>query len=106
MIQSNADLLANVYEDEALSSELFGETNDTVIAENTEISTVLTDDESDSIAEQTDVQTIVLIDAMAGFASESNIPDTNQLANMSDDMAMNQLLVGAQVQQLSHTKIK
>lgn len=98
VIQNNADLLANVYEDEALSSELFGETNDTLIAENTEISSVLTDDESDSIAEQTDAQTIILIDAMAGFASESNISDANNLADITDDTAMNQLLVGTQVQ--------
>src|SRR5699024_6418993 len=98
IIQSNADLLAGIYEDEALSPELFGETNDTLLADNAEISSVLTDDESDSIAEQTDVQTIILIDAMAGFAGESNISDTSQLADITDDTAMNQLLVGTQVQ--------
>ena len=98
IIQNNADLLSNIYEDEALSSELFGETGDTVIAENTEISSVLTDDESDSIAEQTDVQTIVLIDAMAGFASESNIADTTSITDITDSTMMNQLLVGTQAQ--------
>lgn len=98
IIQNNADLLSNIYEDEALSSELFGETGDTVIAENTEISSVLTDDESDSIAEQTDVQTIVLIDAMAGFASESNIADTTNITDITDSTMMNQLLVGTQAQ--------
>jgi hypothetical protein len=35
---------------------------------------------------------------MAGFVTESNISDTNNFANATDDIVTNQLLVGTQVQ--------
>jgi hypothetical protein len=97
-IQTNADLLSGIYEDETVSSALFSETDVNLLADTANASAILSSDESDLISEQTDVQTIVLIDAMAGFVTESNISDTNNFANATDDIVTNQLLVGTQVQ--------
>ena len=97
-IQTNADLLSGIYEDETVSSALFSETDVNLLADTANASAILSSDESDLISEQTDVQTIVLIDAMSGFVTESNISDTNNFANATDDIVTNQLLVGTQVQ--------
>ena len=96
VIQSNSDLLSNIYADDSITFDLLTEAGSTVISDIS--NSVSVTDETGEIAEQTDVQTIILIDAMAGFATESNISDTNNFANATDDIATNQLLVGTQVQ--------
>ncbi|MFT3950948.1 MAG: calcium-binding protein [Oscillospiraceae bacterium] len=98
-IQTNADLLAGIYEDDTASTNLFSEPDTAIISDATETNAVLPNEKSDVISEQTDVQTIILIDAMAGFAAQGNISDTNaNLSDTADSTIMNQMLVGTQVQ--------
>lgn len=94
--QTNAELLSELYAEDALSTELISETYNTIISEVTDSTTVA--DETDEIADQTDLQVMILTENMSAFADEDNVSDVINVADASADVtAMNQLLVNSTV---------
>lgn len=98
LVQSNADLLAEIYtEDTAVSEELVAETSETVISDVANATTV--SEETDEVSAQTDVQVMILTENMSAFANENNVSDsTNIIDSAMDASALNQLLVDTSVQ--------
>lgn len=96
VIQSNADLLSDIYADDSLSSDLLTETDSTVISDVS--NSVSVTDENEEIADQTDIQVMILTENMSAFATEDNISDSTNITDTTDTSVMNQLLVGSQVQ--------
>ena len=98
LVQSNADLLAEIYtEDTAVSEELVAETDETVISDVANATTV--SEETDEVSAQTDVQVMILTENMSAFANENNVSDsTNIIDSAMDASALNQLLVDTSVQ--------
>ncbi|MBQ3565886.1 MAG: hypothetical protein IJA12_01785, partial [Oscillospiraceae bacterium] len=98
LVQSNADLLAEIYtEDTAVSEELVAETSETLISDVTNATTV--SEETDEVSAQTDIQVMILTENMSAFANENNVSDsTNIIDSAMDASALNQLLVDTSVQ--------
>lgn len=97
LIQESADILSELYADEKLTSDIFKETDSTVISDISDSISVI--DESDEVADQTDIQVMILTENMSAFADEDNIFDNADVFNPTDDTSMmNQLLVGSPVQ--------
>ena len=65
VIQSNAELLSDIYSDESMSSDLLTEINDTVLIDSS--STVSAAKETEETADQTDIQVIILTENMSAF---------------------------------------
>ena len=96
VIQSNANLLSDIYADDSLSSDLLTEADSTVISDVSDSVSVV--DESEEIADQTDIQVMILTENMSAFSNEDNISESTNITDITDTSVMNQLLVGSQVQ--------
>lgn len=97
IIQDNADILSELYADDSLTSDIFTETDSTVISDVSD--SVSVDDDSEEVADQIDIQVMILTENMSAFADEDNVFDNADVLNTTNDMSMmNQLLVGYQVQ--------
>ena len=97
IVQTNANILDDMYSDEGVASEMLEEQNDTVISEVSD--SVSVTDETEEIADQTDIQVMILTENMSSFVTEDNISDNMSISNpMQDSMNMDQMLVGTQVQ--------
>lgn len=92
-IQSAADQLSSLYEEDSLSDsevvqeevQLYGDAVESV-----------SDYDDDSIADQTDLQVMILAENMSAFATEDTISDSMDIVDSTTDVSvMNQLLVGA-----------
>ena len=97
VVQSNAETLTAIYMmDSPLATTFADETDNTIISEVTDSTTVA--DESDEIADQTDLQVMILTENMSAFADEDNVSDGINVADASAEVtAMNQLLVNSAV---------
>lgn len=96
LLQSNAELLSDIYADDIVSSDLLTETDSTVISEVSDSASV--SDKNEEIADQTDLQAMILTENMSAFSNEDNISDSTNITDTTDASVMNQLLVGTQVQ--------
>ena len=97
VIQSNAELLSDIYSDESMSSDLLTEINDTVLIDSS--STVSAAKETEETADQTDIQVMILTENMSAFGTENNVSDSMSVSDpMQDTSALNQLLVGTQAE--------
>lgn len=96
LLQSNADLLSDIYADDSISSDLLTEADSTVISDVS--NSVSGTDENEEIADQTDIQVMILTENMSAVATEDNISDSTNITDTTDTSVMNQLLVGSQVQ--------
>ena len=97
VIQSNAELLSDIYSDESMSSDLLTEINDTVLIDSS--STVSAAKETEETADQTDIQVMILTENMSAFGTENNVSDSMSISDpMQDTSALNQLLVGMQAE--------
>ena len=97
VVQSNAELLSDIYSDESMSSDLLTEINDTVLIDSS--SAVSAAKETEETADQTDIQVMILTENMSAFGTENNVSDCISISDpMQDTSALNQLLVGTQVQ--------
>ena len=97
IIQTNANILDDMYSDDSITSELIEEQNNTVISDVS--NSVSVTDETEEIADQTDIQVMILTENMSAFANENNISDsTNMIDSAMDTCALDQLLVGTSVQ--------
>ena len=97
IIQSNAKLLSDIYSDESMSSDLLTEISDTVLIDSS--SAVSAAKETEETADQTDIQVMILTENMSAFGTENNVSDCMSISDpMQDTSALNQLLVGTQVQ--------
>lgn len=95
LAQANADILDELYADDNSISELLTENDNTVISEIAD--SVSTADENENTADQIDVQVMILTENMAAFLNESNISDSMNMQNITDNSEFaNQLLVGTQ----------
>ena len=65
IIQSNAELLSDIYSDESMSSDLLTEISDTVLIDSS--SAVSAAKETEETADQTDIQVIILTENMSAF---------------------------------------
>ena len=65
IIQSNAELLSDIYSDESMSSDLLTETSGTVLIDSS--SAVSAVKETEETADQTDIQVIILTENMSAF---------------------------------------
>ena len=95
VIQSNADLLTDIYAD-GVTSDLLTGTDSTVISDVS--NSVSVSDETDEVADQTDLQVMILTENMSAFGAEDNISDSTNITDITDTSVMSQLLVGTQVQ--------
>jgi len=84
IVEANAELLTELYEDDSLESELFSEADGTVISEVTDSVSVA--DETDTVADQTDVQAMILAENMSAFADESSVSDNVTLTDTNMNM--------------------
>ena len=97
VIQTNANILDDIYAEDSITSNLLEEQKDSVISD---VSDSISDmDETNSVSDQTDLQVMILTENMSAFAMEDNISDSmNIIDSTVDTSVMNQLLVGTSVQ--------
>lgn len=94
IIQNGANILDELYSNDELMSELLTD-DDTNISEITDSASAA--DENENTADQIDVQVMILTENMAAFSNESNISDSVNTQNPTDDyMLAGQLLIGTQ----------
>ena len=97
VIQSNAELLSDIYSDESMSSDLLTEISDTVLIDSS--SAVSAAKETEETADQTDIQVMILTENMSAFGTENNVSDSMSISDpMQDISAVNQLLINSQAQ--------
>ena len=97
VVQSNAELLSDIYSDESMSSDLLTETIGTVLIDSS--SAVSAAKETEEISDQTDIQVMILTENMSAFGTENNVSDSMSVNDpMQDTSALNQLLVGTQAE--------
>ena len=97
VIQSNAELLSDIYSDEGMSTDFLTEISGAVLIDSS--SAVSAAKETEEAADQTDIQVMILTENMSAFGTENNVSDSMSITDPALDMAtMNQLLVGTQVQ--------
>ena len=97
VIQSNAELLSDIYSDESMSSDLLTETSGAVLIDSS--SAVSAAKETEEISDQTDIQVMILTENMSAFGTENNVSDSISISDpMQDTSALNQLLVGTQAE--------
>ena len=97
VIQSNAELLSDIYSDESMSSDLLTETSGAVLIDSS--SAVSAAKETEEISDQTDIQVMILTENMSAFGTENNVSDSMSISDpMQDTSALNQLLVGTQAE--------
>ena len=97
IIQASADLLSDIYADDNVTSELLTETSGAVLIDSS--SAVSAAKETEETADQTDIQVMILTENMSAFGTENNVSDCISISDpMQDTSALNQLLVGTQVQ--------
>lgn len=95
IVQSNADLLAELYADDTDTTEYIAETDNTIISDVTESTTV--DDETNEISDQTDLQVMVLTENMSAFSDENNISEGTNIIDVMVDDTTSQLLVNSAI---------
>lgn len=95
IVQSNADLLAELYADDTDTTEYIAETDNTIISDVTESTTV--DDETNEISDQTDLQVMVLTENMSAFSDENNISERTNITDVMVDDTTSQLLVNSAI---------
>ena len=71
IIQSNAELLSDIYSDESMSSDLLTEISDTVLIDSS--SAVSAAKETEETADQTDIQVIILTENMSASTERRHI---------------------------------
>ena len=91
LLQSNAELLSDIYTDDSISSDLFTEADSTVISDVSDSVSVA--DKNEEIADQTDIQVMILTENMSAFSNEDNISESTNITDINDTAVMNQLLV-------------
>lgn len=91
--QANAELLTELYAEDTLSTELISETDNTIISDVTESTTV--SDETKEVSDQTDLQVMVLTENMSAFADEENISDGTNITDVMTEDTTSQLLVNS-----------
>ena len=91
--QANAELLTELYAEDTLSTELISETDNTIISDVTESTTV--SDETNEVSDQTDLQVMVLTENMSAFADEENISDGTNITDVMTEDTTSQLLVNS-----------
>ena len=97
VVQSNAELLSDIYSDESMSSDLLTEINDTVLIDSS--SAVSAAKETEETADQTDIQVMILTENMSAFGTENNVSDSMSISDpMQDISTVNQLLINSQAQ--------
>ena len=93
IIQSNADLLSDIYSDESMSTDLLTETSGAVLIDSS--SAVSEAKETEETADQTDIQVMILTENMSAFGTENNVSDSMSITDpIQDTSALNHLLVG------------
>ena len=97
VVQSNAELLSDIYSDESMSSDLLTETIGAVLIDSS--NAVSAAKETEEISDQTDIQVMILTENMSAFGTENNVSDSMSVNDpMQDTSALNQLLVGTQAE--------
>lgn len=97
IVQTNANILDDMYSDESTVFGLLDEQDDTVISEVSDSVSVA--DETDEIADQTDIQVMILTENMSAFVNEDNISEsTNLMDSAADTSSLDQLLVGTSIE--------
>ena len=97
VVQSNAELLSDIYSDESMSSDLLTETIGAVLIDSS--SAVSAAKETEETADQTDIQVMILTENMSAFGTENNVSDSMSISDpMQDISAVNQLLINSQAQ--------
>ena len=97
VIQSNAELLSDIYSDESMSSDLLTETSGAVLIDSS--SAVSEAKETEETADQTDIQVMILTENMSAFGTENNVSDSMSISDpMQDISTVNQLLINSQAQ--------
>ena len=94
-IQSMAELLTAIYENEGMTPEAVTDAGTEVLFDVSDSISIR--EESDAITEQTDIQVMVLTENMAAFGTEDNISDRMDLTKTEEESAFaGQLLVDTQ----------
>ena len=97
VVQSNAELLSDIYSDESMSSDLLTETIGAVLIDSS--NAVSAAKETEEISDQTDIQVMILTENMSAFGTENNVSDSTSISDpMQDISTVNQLLINSQAQ--------
>lgn len=83
IVQNNADVLDELYSEENTLSDPLAENENTVISEMTDCAAGT--ENIDNTSSQIDVQVMILTENMAAFSNESNISDSMNMQNTTDD---------------------
>jgi len=96
IVQTNAEVLTQIYSDENISSTILSQMDSAELLTDTNSASIT--DDTDSIADQTDLQVMILTENMSAFADENNVSDGINITDASvDATAMNQLLINSTV---------
>ena len=94
LAQANADILDTLYAEDTSVSNLITDSDNNVISDITDSAAV---DENENTSGQIDVQVMILTENMAAFSNESNISDSMNMQSSTDSLAFaDQLLIGTQ----------
>lgn len=94
LIQSNADILSEIYANDVIQSDMFTDSESKVLLDSAAVSV----NKTDEIADQTDLQVMILTENMSAFANEDNISNgIDVLDPIYNTSAMNQILISEQV---------
>ena len=97
MTQAAADTISTLYEDDAMPTELFSAQGQTFISDVCD--SISSNEGTDDTANMADLQAMILAENMSAFSDDSQVYDSMDFNNITDDPAiLTQLLVSSTVQ--------
>ena len=97
MTQAVADTISTLYEDDAMPTELFSAQGQTFISDVCD--SISSNEGTDDTANMADLQAMILAENMSAFSDDSQVYDSMDFNNITDDPAiLTQLLVSSTVQ--------
>ena len=83
VIEDNANILSQMYEENDVISELSSVVDDTIIMNSTDNASIT--EKTDEFLTQSDIQVIILTENMSAFAVEDNVSNTINIPDVTED---------------------
>ena len=94
ILQSNAELLCNIYTETGFESNIVPESDNTII--DNDSTAISENDLNENVSDMTDVQIMILTENMSAFVNEDNVSDSINYNNINAVDTLDQLLVSSQ----------
>ena len=94
ILQSNAELLCNIYTETGFESNIVPESDNTII--DNDSTAISENDLNENVSDMTDVQVMILTENMSAFVNEDNVSDSINYNNINAVDTLDQFLVSSQ----------